>query len=71
MEVKGTTSDGTQIILTANEVKHARTYYPQVTLFVLANIQVDQVSKASPQGGEQKILDPGVNEFFYLTGTGR
>lgn len=58
VEVKGTTSDGSQIILTPNEVEHARNYYPRVALFVLAHIQVDQASMDCPRGGEKHVLDP-------------
>jgi hypothetical protein len=39
VEVKGTTSDGTQILLTANEVRHARDHYPKVALFILGKVQ--------------------------------
>ena len=60
VEVKGTISDGTQILLTAKEVKHARDYYPNVALFILAQIQVDQTSSGQPQvnGGNIQLLHP-------------
>lgn len=44
VEVKGTTSDSSQILLTANEVRHAQNFYPQVALFVLSNTQIDQAT---------------------------
>lgn len=60
VEVKGTTSDGKQILLTRNEVIHAQNYYPRVALFVLAHIQIDQTSTGKPQasGGKIQLLDP-------------
>lgn len=58
VEVKGTTSDGTQILLTANEVKHAQDFYPNVALFILTNIQVDSVEPDKPKGGEIQHREP-------------
>ena len=60
VEVKGTTSDGRQILLTANEVKHARYRYPHVALFILANIKIERTSTGELQasGGEKHLIDP-------------
>ena len=60
VEVKGTASDGQQILLTRNEVEHAKYRYPHVALFVLANIKIEQTSTGKPQasGGEKHLLDP-------------
>ncbi|HVB23639.1 MAG TPA: DUF3883 domain-containing protein [Ktedonobacteraceae bacterium] len=60
VEVKGTTLDGQQILLTRNEVEHARYRYPKVALFVLANIKIEQTSTGIPQasGGERHLLEP-------------
>jgi Domain of unknown function (DUF3883)/EVE domain len=41
IEVKGTTSDGTKIFLTANEVIHAQNHYPRVALFILGKVQIN------------------------------
>ncbi len=57
VEVKGTTSDGTQILLTPNEVKHAQVY-PNVALFILSHIQVDPTNPEKLHGGEYRCLDP-------------
>lgn len=57
VEVKGTTSDETQILLTPNEVNHARNY-PNVALFILSHIQVDPTDPNKLQGGELLCLDP-------------
>jgi hypothetical protein len=60
VEVKGTTSDGQQILLTANEVEHARYRYPHVALFVLTNIKIERTSTGElrPGGGEKLPIDP-------------
>lgn len=58
VEVKGTTGDGSEILLTPNEVSHAHDY-PHVALFILANIEVsvgaDGVSVA---GGTPDVHHP-------------
>lgn len=58
VEVKGTTTDGTQIILTRNEVAHARDQHPHVELFITSHIQITFPRKNDPQvgGGEDTIL---------------
>jgi hypothetical protein len=60
VEVKGTTSDGQQILLTRNEVEHARYRYPHVALFVLANIKIEKTSTGGirPGDGERHLLEP-------------
>lgn len=57
VEVKGTTSDGTQILLTPNEVNHARNY-SNVALFILSQIQVNSTDPTQLQGGQFLCLDP-------------
>ena len=44
VEVKGTTSPGDRILLTRNEVTHARRMFPRVALYVLADIQLQRIS---------------------------
>lgn len=44
VEVKGTTSDGSSVLLTFNEVEHARARFPYVALFVVAQIKVERDS---------------------------
>ncbi|WP_236600825.1 DUF3883 domain-containing protein [Ktedonobacter sp. SOSP1-85] len=58
VEVKGTTSEGTQILLTANEVMHAQKFYPDVALFIFSRIQVDSTSPAKLSGGDIQCLEP-------------
>lgn len=59
VEVKGTTTDGTEVILTPNEVRHARGY-PNTALFVLSNIIVERANDdtVTVTGGEQHLRDP-------------
>ncbi len=40
VEVKGTTSEGEQVLLTPNEVRHAREYYPNVVLFIVSKLNI-------------------------------
>src|SRR5439155_22462295 len=56
VEVKGTTSEGGSILLTANEVAHARNFR-HTTLFVLHDIRVEG-NPPRATGGEARILDP-------------
>jgi hypothetical protein len=59
VEVKGTTTDGAEIILTPNEVRHAREY-PCTALFVVSNITVERADDGTvtATGGEQHLYDP-------------
>jgi hypothetical protein len=43
--VKGTTTDGVEVILTPNEVEHAREY-PHTALFILSNIGIERAATA-------------------------
>jgi hypothetical protein len=58
IEVKGTTSLGQEVLLTPNEVKHARTY-PDVALTIVHSITVTPTD-AGPvaEGGELVLYDP-------------
>ncbi len=60
IEVKGTTSAGSQVWLTANEVEHARTHYPHVALAIVGNVELFSQSGGTPEtsGGELIILEP-------------
>jgi hypothetical protein len=59
IEVKGTTTDGAEVILTPNEVKHAREN-PCTALFVVSNITVDRAEDGTvtATGGEHHCYDP-------------
>lgn len=59
VEVKGTTGDGSQILLTPNEVSHARDHYPNVALFIVSEIRLasGQSSRAKMQALEPWRLD--------------
>jgi hypothetical protein len=60
VEVKGTVSRGAEVLLTPNEVEHARAAYPNVALFIVANIQVadPQAVVSEVHGGEVKVVSP-------------
>jgi hypothetical protein len=59
VEVKGTTTDGAEVILTPNEVRHAREY-PYAALFVLSNITVERAEDGTvtATGGTCTSYDP-------------
>ena len=57
--MKGTTTDGAEVILTRNEVRHAREY-PYTALFVVSNITVERAEDGTvtATGGNQHCYDP-------------
>ena len=60
VEVKGTTSEGSQILLTRNEVTHARRVFPHVALYILADVKLTAVDESTylADGGIEIIRDP-------------
>jgi hypothetical protein len=60
VEVKGTTSSGAEIIITPNELHHARERYPDVALCVVAGIELVGGASSQPraQGGQLIRFDP-------------
>jgi hypothetical protein len=69
VEVKGTTSDGAAILLTRNEVAHARQYFPNVALFVVAGIQLvdTDTTGLAATGGTELVLHPWKIDDSHLT----
>ena len=59
VEVKGTTTDGAEVILTSNEVKHARED-PYTALFVVSDITVERAGDGTviATGGKHLLYDP-------------
>ena len=59
VEVKGTTTDGAEVILTPNEVRHAREN-PCTALFVVSNITVERAEDGTvtATGGKHHCYDP-------------
>ena len=59
VEVKGTTTDGAEVILTPNEVRHAQEY-PGTALFVVSNITVSRAEggTVTATGGNHYCYDP-------------
>ncbi len=68
VEVKGTTSPGTGVVLTRNEVTHHRAAYPANALVVVRNIELDRsTSPPTATGGELFELSPWAIEDDALT----
>jgi uncharacterized protein DUF3883 len=59
VEVKGTTTDGAGVILTPNEVRHAREHL-YTALFVVSNITVEPAEDGTviATGGKRHLYDP-------------
>jgi hypothetical protein len=57
VEVKGTTSTGHSVLLTANEVAHAREF-PHSALFVLHGIRISGGNPPRATGGRARVFDP-------------
>jgi hypothetical protein len=60
VEVKGTTSPGTHILLTRNEVTHARRVFPRVALYVLADVRlvISDGDVYRAEGGREIVRHP-------------
>jgi hypothetical protein len=60
VEVKGTTSEGTNVFLTKNEVAHAHAHYPNVALLVVSNIRVSTTEDDAviAEGGTIRLFEP-------------
>jgi hypothetical protein len=59
VEVKGTTTEGSQVILTPNEVRHAQEH-PCTALFVVSNVVLEHAEDGTvtATGGKQHCYDP-------------
>lgn len=58
VEVKGTASRGDIVLLTRNEVEHARGAYPSVALFVVAGIRISRGDHPHAAGGRVLRSEP-------------
>ena len=59
VEVKGTTGEGVSVLLTANEVAHARDQHTNVALYVVSKIGLDRGADAViADGGEVRVFEP-------------
>ncbi len=60
VEVKGTSTDGSGVLLTRNEVTHAHAYYPLVSLFIVANVQLQRANDGTciASGGQNIVREP-------------
>lgn len=72
VEVKGTVSDGSEVLLTVNEVEHARSF-PSLALFVVADIEMS-TAEGDPipllTGGRVIIIEPWKLETERLRAIG-
>lgn len=61
VEVKGTTTSGAEVLLTPNEVLHAKRH-PDMALFVLTEVVLDVFAAGNVQasGGQAFVIDPWV-----------
>lgn len=59
VEVKGTTTIGEQILLTRNEVQHAKNNQPNVALFIVSQVKVEK------NGDDDFIVTGGNNNFIH------
>jgi hypothetical protein len=67
VEVKGTTSSGASVVLTRNEVEHARIFYPSIALLVVSNISLHLSGDSiEATGGCLKCYDPWVVDDYEL-----
>jgi hypothetical protein len=70
VEVKGTTSSGSEILLTPNEVRHAQ-HYPNIALFIVAGIQLTESAGTTvASGGHELVYDPWEFDKDALTPVG-
>jgi dCTP diphosphatase len=60
VEVKGTISDGAKVLLTQNEVAHAKAGEAPIALFVVSAIQLTRTKEdgVSAAGGRERVLWP-------------
>jgi Domain of unknown function (DUF3883) len=58
VEVKGTTSVGDRILLTRNEVSHAREWYPDIALVVVSAIELTKDDPPVARGGSARVIHP-------------
>jgi hypothetical protein len=67
VEVKGTTSNGASVVVTRNEVEHARAVYPSIALFVVSNILLQRRGDAViATGGVLRSYDPWIVDAHDL-----
>jgi hypothetical protein len=71
VEVKGTTTDGAEVILTPNEVRHAREK-KCTALFILSNVRVERAEDGTvtATGGVRHLYDPWYLDDSALTPLG-
>jgi hypothetical protein len=68
VEVKGTASDGKEVLLTRGEVTHHATAYPSNALVIVSNIELEGPPDApGARGGDLRLVQPWCIEPGELT----
>jgi hypothetical protein len=69
IEVKGTVSAGTKVLLTRNEVKHAKDHPELAVLFIVSDIELspDDNGRVVASGGLDKMALPWIIDDSDLT----
>lgn len=68
VEVKGSTGPATEVILTKNEVKHAREHAGQTALFIVDSIEIHGEGEAArASGGTRRVFNPWIPAEEDLT----
>ena len=73
VEVKGTTGDGSAVLLTPGEVRHAREQHPGVALMIVSEVEIvrDEQSEPTAHGGRLEVISPWeIDADGELTPTG-
>jgi hypothetical protein len=67
VEVKGTTSDGTSVLLTQGEVEHARVF-PNTALFIVSHVELSAEPRRgiTAMGGRHRVIQPWQIEAVAL-----
>jgi len=58
VEVKRTTSKGTSVVLTYNEVAHMQAAFPQTVLAIVSTIKLKKGDNPVATGGELRVINP-------------
>ena len=67
VEVKGTKGNGSTILLTANEVAHARKFHPGVALYVVTHLVVaESDGEIEVSGGDERVVNLWQPDDAYL-----
>lgn len=69
VEVKGTVGDGSSVLLTRNEVEHARAHTPDVMLAIVSDIEIVREPRVAARGGVLRLITPWDPDEHLLLAT--